>query len=100
MNKLKYFIKPKYQYFLLLLMPLPFVFIGSVAMINLMINQKSKMAIHLLIVILVASFILLIFIPNILQISRNKFLVEFIYTYAISIGIYAIRYQNKVLSNR
>jgi len=70
---LKYFIKPKYQYFLLLLMPLPFVFIGSVAMINLMINQKSKMAIHLLIVILVASFILLIFIPNILQISHNKF---------------------------
>ncbi len=96
---MKVFIKPKYQYFLLLLVPLPFVFIGTIAMINFMINRKHKIAISILIVISIISFIFIIVIPSFLKIIDNNILIEFLYTYIISviIGIYTIRIQNKVL---
>lgn len=57
---MKFFIEPKYQYFIL---PFTFVFITVIAVLNFILNKEVKVAIKILLSVMLKAFFFLIFIP-------------------------------------
>lgn len=100
---MKYFLKPRYQYFIL---PLTVVFIAVIASINYTLWKENKKSIKVLISTFFLCVLFLLLIPIFIEAILNKSIEEnfffAIYFYIVSsiVSIYIIKEQEKYIENK
>lgn len=101
-SSMKIFIKPQNQYFLL---PLTFVYICIVAVINYILCKNFKMAIKTLLQGFLSSIIIFLILPTIINslgignVIEDKFKIIYIYLTSTLISIYFIKKQKVYLNS-
>lgn len=99
---MKKILEPKKQYFLI---PLTYVYICVIAMVNYMLWKNFSKAIKTLILVLLASFVFFIAIPLVLitlglpDIFESKFFIFYFYTISTIISIFLIKGQQDYIKS-